>query len=114
MIAEVALTPEELAEFTPFNAAAFNWMRMKTRGEGKISPCWLCMSKLAKDGAKIGLADWLNRQIVPVIPLTVDTAEEYVAKNFNLRPKVELWKKDELEMKRIRIEEQNPSAFFAG
>jgi hypothetical protein len=107
-------TDEELAELTPYNAAAYDWFRLKAQGEGQTPPCWLCLSGEAKNEAQVGLADWLTRELKPIIPFTVETAEAYIQKHMvdTLAPKVELWKKAELAMKEHR-EEGNPRAFFA-
>lgn len=103
------LTTEQEAEFTVFNFLVFDLNRKESIA---YPPCWLCMSKKAKQEAKERFAAWLS-SINQVPSLTVEDAEEIVNRRMAnvIKESVKLWKTAELEFKRLREDENNPRAF---
>lgn len=108
------LTIEERAEFTAVNLVAHNVIRDQSE---KKQPYWLCMSDEAKDMARGEAAKWFNYHKMPVIPIQVDN--EYNLSLFEkilkpaAQPMMQQWVNAEAEYKRLRVEENDPTAFFA-
>jgi len=111
------LTAEEQAEFTCVNLIAHNVMRDEAkRKRDEVLPCWLCMSVEARQEARQMAADWYNANARPIVP--IDVNHEIGLKQFErqLEPAaasmMQQWITAEAEFKRLRVEENNPRAFF--
>lgn len=105
-------TKEELAELTTFNALAFDLARVNS-GSTKI-PCWLCTDEYSKTKYRQDMVEHLNKLKVTIIPLTIDSVDRIITRDFEaaLAGQVEKWRQGELNAKKARLE-GSPVAFFA-
>lgn len=107
------LTTEEQAEFTPLNFIAHNVLREQSSAK---QPCWLCMSNEAKQEARQKAVDWFNQNKNPIIPFSLNDPNTIKVLNRDVQAAVghliPQWIKAEAEFKRLRVEENNPLAFF--
>lgn len=100
-----AFTPEEEAEFTTLNLAAFSLLAEESDA---IQPCWLCMSAEAKRNAQQRFVRWLQKKTG--ILRNLEQAESCLPR---LERQVATWKENELIAKRVRVDDNNPHGFFA-
>ena len=105
-----ALTPAEEAEFTAFNALAFDWLRVQGKKNSTVQPCWLCCSTAVRDEARTEVL-WLIRTMANRLTLLMPEAEKLVTEKVPLTT-IEGWKRAELERKAGR-EAGDPRAYFA-
>lgn len=110
---EITFTEEEAAEFTAINRAAVDHIMVKAQKEPNvdISPCWLCMSVEARSQAREDLVSYLNEQMRPIVPITLETATKAVERTPGIQHSITMWKKAELAHKKER-EGGNPRAYF--
>ncbi len=106
------LTPEEEAEFTTLNLAAFSLLNEESDA---IQPCWLCMSADAKLDARQRFVRWLQKKTGVLRDL--EQTERYCdpggLQPTSLQHQMAIWKENELIAKRARVDENNPHGFFA-
>lgn len=107
---QTILTTEELAEFTPLNAAAFDLIRTRAQEKNIVPPCWLCMSDEAKDQARQDLVDYFNTNGHSCTLGNLTQTINHTANSVS--PMIESWKQAELSYKAHR-ESGNPQAYFA-
>lgn len=111
---EVSFTDEELAEFTPLNRAAVDLilLNLEKEDDPSIPPCWLCMNENGRSRARKNLISLLNEQMQYDIPLTEETAADLIGKLPNIEQSILAWKRAELELKKQRVVNNNPRAYF--
>lgn len=106
------LTADERKEFTAVNLIAHNILRDSSEAR---QPCWLCMSKEAKQEARQMAADWFNKAGRPLVPVRV--SDECSLRQFENQitdaaaPLMQQWIDAEARYKELRAE-NNPQAFF--
>lgn len=110
---ETTLTAKEEAEFTAFNAAAYDLVRMNAHHAGTIPPMWLCMSEEAKAEARRSFSRFLWEKSNIVVNNDDELRRAVPGLSESLNRGVAQWKAAELEMKKERAA-GNPRAFFAG
>lgn len=101
------LTQEELDKCSEINFAALDLLC--TQNPNTKQPCLLCIDDEALQTAKSQFVDFINEQMKPVIPLTMDTAEEFV--KGNLPGMLDKLIERERILKEAR-ENGNPKAYF--
>ena len=105
------LTKEEEAEFTVFNAAAYDLYRKSEADENREAPCWLCISKESKVELGKRFLVWARENLLPNQVISDENIKQMINRS-TVGPALFLWKRMELEAKALRVQGGNPHAYF--
>jgi hypothetical protein len=108
-------TQDEEKEFTLLNCLAFDIARKNAQQNNTKIPTWLTTNQETRTQYRQEAIQTINNLIKPTTPYTEkDTTTLETLLHTILGPEpLQKWKQAELEMKRIREQEQNPHAYFA-
>ena len=102
------LTQEELDKCTEINFVALDLL--SEQNPNIKQPCLLCIDTEALNKAKSQFVDFINENMNPVVPLTMDTAEEFIKGNLPSEMLDKLIERERI-LKEAR-ENGNPKAYF--
>ncbi len=104
------LTPDERKEFNFLNFLAFDIARLEASKKDQKIPMWLCTSEESREEYRKNAIKTVNemagRKLQP------HAVEAILSNAPGMPEKLKAWKEWETEFKRLRVEENNPQAFF--
>lgn len=109
----VTFTPEEDAELTGFNAAAYEVYRVESKKANMIPPCWLTMSRESKDECRRNVRELLRKDSFTYRLMTDEAMEVEINRLMQTTIVLQRWRAMELRYKQARAE-GNARAYFMG
>jgi len=101
------LTPEQDQQLTPYNAVAFDMLRVESKAEDKIPPCWLVLSEESRNQFRKKL-----QVALAAISFDIPSAERAVSCVPEVVELGKKWRDAEIQFAILRLQ-GNPKAFFA-